>query len=67
MISDFYTIVFCGTGHILVLICLGQKIYTIKFNSRDDFNSSFTDFLSQLNKDSESVQKTTYGWGYCLN
>ena len=67
MISDFYAIISCDTGHILVLVCLGQKINAIKFDSRDDFNSRFADFLKQLDQDSESIQKATYGWRYCLN
>ena len=67
MISDFYEIVFCDTGHILVIVCLGKKINAIKFDSKDDFNSRFTDFLNRLNQNSESIQEATYGWGYCLN
>ncbi len=67
MSTDFYTIVFYGTGHILVLICLHQKIDTITFDLRDDFNSRLTDFLNQLNQDSESIQKATHRWGYDLN
>lgn len=67
MKSAFYEIIFCDTGHILVLICLGQKINAITFDSKDDFNSRFTDFLNQLDQDFESMNKTTYEWGYRLN
>ena len=67
MKSAFYEIFFCDTGHILVLICLGQKVNAITFDSKDDFNSRFTDFLNQLDQDFESMKKTTYEWGYRLN
>jgi hypothetical protein len=67
MSTDFYTIVFCGTRHILILVCLNQKIDTITFDLRDDFNSRFTDFLNQLIQDSESIHKVTYGRGSYLN
>jgi hypothetical protein len=67
MRTDFYTLVFCGTEHVLVLICLDQKINTITFDLRDDFKSCLSDFLNQCIQDSESIHKVTYGNGYYFN
>ena len=67
MSTNFYSILFCSTGQILVLICLDQKIDAITFDLRDDFNPRLKDFLNQLIQDSEPMHTVTYGLEYYLN
>jgi hypothetical protein len=67
MSTEFYTVVFCGTSHILVLISLHQKIKTITFDLADDYNSCLKDFINQLIQKSELIWKDPYGWRYYLN
>jgi hypothetical protein len=67
MSTDFYTIFFSDTGHIIILICLHEKIDTIKIDLRDDFYSHLTDFINKLIQESGRTQKEPYEFGYCVN
>jgi len=67
MSIEFYTAVLCSTRQILIFVCTEQKLETITFDLRDDFDSDFTDFLNQLIQKSGLIWKDPYGWKYYLN
>ena len=67
MSIEFYAAVLCSTRQILIFVFTEQKIETITFDLRDEFDSGFTEFLNQLIQKSGLIWKDPYGWKYYLN